>query len=150
MSFIYQNIQRELQNRQLEKWRLKINTWLLFIDDWNEKSARNELACLTVRKDVKGEVKMDFRPTNRFPRWLSGEEFVCQAGDMGQEDSLEKKMATHSNILAWKSCEQRNVAGHSPWGLKETDMTQWLKLQVKRRWWMDREKHKQIFVSSRH
>ena len=44
------------------------------------------------------------------PRWLSGKESTCQAGDMGWEDSqslgwedsLEEEMATYSSILAWK------------------------------------------------
>ena len=38
------------------------------------------------------------------PRWLSGKESACQAGDhrLGQEDPLEKGMATHSSVLAWK------------------------------------------------
>ena len=35
-----------------------------------------------------------------FPRWLSGKESTCQAGDMGWEDSLEDEMATYSSILA--------------------------------------------------
>ena len=30
---------------------------------------------------------------------------------LGQEDSLEKGMATHSNSLAWESWGQRNLAG---------------------------------------
>ena len=38
------------------------------------------------------------------PRWLSGKESTCQAGDPGLivcwEDTLEEEMATHSNILA--------------------------------------------------
>ena len=35
------------------------------------------------------------------PRWLSGKESACQAGDhrLGQEDPLEKEMATHFSIL---------------------------------------------------
>ena len=35
---------------------------------------------------------------------------------LGQEDPLEKEMATHSNILAWenKSHGQRSPAGYSP------------------------------------
>ena len=39
------------------------------------------------------------------PRWLSGKESACSARDKGslsQEDPLEKKMAIHSSILAWK------------------------------------------------
>ena len=38
-----------------------------------------------------------------FPWWLSGKESACNVGDMGWEDLLEKGMATHSNILAWRS-----------------------------------------------
>ena len=38
--------------------------------------------------------------------WLSGKESACNKGDPGsipgQEDPLEKGMATHSSILAWK------------------------------------------------
>ena len=33
---------------------------------------------------------------------------------LGQEDPLEKGMATHSSILAWRISEQRNLAGYSP------------------------------------
>ena len=32
----------------------------------------------------------------------------------GLEDLLEKEIATHSNILSWKSHRQRNLAGYSP------------------------------------
>ena len=32
-------------------------------------------------------------------------------------------MATHSSILAWRIHGQRNLAGYSPWGHKESDMT---------------------------
>ena len=37
---------------------------------------------------------------------------------LGQEDPLEKEMATHSSILAWKSHGQRSLGGYSPWGCK--------------------------------
>ena len=33
---------------------------------------------------------------------------------LGLEDLLEKEMATHSSILAWKSYRQRGLAGYSP------------------------------------
>ena len=42
----------------------------------------------------------------------------------GREDPLEKEMATHSSILPGKSHEWRRLAGYSPWGLKELDMTE--------------------------
>jgi len=41
-----------------------------------------------------------------FPAGSDGKESSCSAGDqvrsLGQEDPLEKGMATHSNILAWR------------------------------------------------
>ena len=37
---------------------------------------------------------------------------------LGWEDPLEKGMATHSSILAWRIHEQRSLASYSPWGLK--------------------------------
>ena len=45
---------------------------------------------------------------------------------LGWEDPLEKEMATHTGILAWekKSHGQRSLAGYSPWGCKELDMTE--------------------------
>ena len=43
---------------------------------------------------------------------------------LGQEDSLEKEMAIHSSIPAWKFHGQRKLAGYSPWGLKESDTTE--------------------------
>ena len=50
---------------------------------------------------------------------------VCS---QGQEDSLEKEMATHFNILAWRI--QRSPADYSPWGCKESDMTEQLTLFI--------------------
>ena len=41
-----------------------------------------------------------------------------------QEDPLEKEMALHSSILAWKSHGWCSLAGCSPWGRKESDMTE--------------------------
>jgi len=40
-----------------------------------------------------------------------------------QEDPLKKEMATHSRILAGKSHGKRSLAGYSPWGCKQSDMT---------------------------
>jgi len=40
------------------------------------------------------------------PWWLSGKESACSTGDvfwsLGRKDPLEKEMATHSSILAWR------------------------------------------------
>ena len=34
---------------------------------------------------------------------------------LGEEDLLEKGMATHSSILAWRIHAQRSLVGYSPW-----------------------------------
>ena len=34
-------------------------------------------------------------------------------------------MAPHSSILAWKVYGQRSLAGYSPWGHKETQLSDW-------------------------
>ena len=41
---------------------------------------------------------------------------------LGQEDPLEKEMATHSSTLAWKI--PWSLVDYSPWGRKESDKTE--------------------------
>ena len=36
----------------------------------------------------------------------------------GREDPLEKKMATHADILVWEIHGQKSLVGYSPWGHK--------------------------------
>ena len=43
---------------------------------------------------------------------------------LGWEDSLEKGMATHSNILAWEIHGQRSLPEYSSWSHKESDTTE--------------------------
>ena len=43
---------------------------------------------------------------------------------LGWEDPLEKEMATTPVLLPGKSHGQRSLAGYSPWGRKELDMTE--------------------------
>ena len=42
---------------------------------------------------------------------------------LGWQVPLEKEMATHSNILAWRIPWTEEPGGHSPRGHKESDMT---------------------------
>ena len=49
----------------------------------------------------------------------------------GQEDLLDKGIATHSTILAWRIQGTEELVGYSPWwgvegGYKELDRTEWL------------------------
>ena len=46
-----------------------------------------------------------------------------QVQSLGQEDPLEKGMATQSSILAWRIPWTRSLAGYTPRGRKELDMT---------------------------
>ena len=40
-------------------------------------------------------------------------------------------MAIHSSILAWKILWKEELAGYSPWGLKELDTTEQLHSHIK-------------------
>ena len=42
---------------------------------------------------------------------------------LGQENPLEKGMATHSSLLAWR-IPQRSQVGYSPWGCEESGMSE--------------------------
>ena len=48
---------------------------------------------------------------------------------LAQEHPLEKEMATHSTILVWKIPRTEEPGGYSPWGRKESDMTEQLSAQ---------------------
>ena len=60
-----------------------------------------------------------------FPGGSVGKESACktQVRSLGQEDPLEKGMATHSNIVTWRIPMDRGawLATVSPWGGKESD-----------------------------
>ena len=62
------------------------------------------------------------------PLWLSSKESAFDAGgtetcvqSLGQQDPLEEKMATHSEIWPGKSQRQRSLVGYSSWHCKELD-----------------------------
>ena len=65
-----------------------------------------------------------------FPDGSAVKNLPAKAGDIrdlglipGQENLLEKEMATHSGILAWEIHGQRSLVGYSPWRCKELDRT---------------------------
>ena len=47
-----------------------------------------------------------------------------QVQSLGQEDLLEKEMATHFSILAWRIPWTEEPLVYSRWGHKELDMTE--------------------------
>ena len=65
------------------------------------------------------------------PMCCSGKESPCQCRKLKRcgfnlmvlENALEKEMAAHSNIHAWKIPWTEEPGGYRPWGQKESDMT---------------------------
>ena len=59
---------------------------------------------------------------------LVAKNLPTNAGDagsiLGQEDPLEEGMAPHSIFLPAEPHGQRSLVGYSPWGRKESDMTE--------------------------
>ena len=62
----------------------------------------------------------------KFTGGSEGKESAYNAGvwvrSLGREDPLEEKMATPSSMEELHG--QRSLAGYSPWGHKESDMTE--------------------------
>ena len=53
-----------------------------------------------------------------------------QVWSLGQEDPLEKEIATYSKILAWKIPRTEEPCGLQSMGLEESDTTEQLNHQV--------------------
>ena len=53
-----------------------------------------------------------------------------QVQSLGQEDPLEKEIATYSSILAWKSPQIEEPRGYIPQGCKESDTTEHSTAQI--------------------
>ena len=63
-----------------------------------------------------------------FPGGLDGEESACSAGDLGSIPGSRRSLrGEHGNPLQYSYLEnphgQRSLAGYSPWGHTESDMT---------------------------
>ena len=53
-----------------------------------------------------------------------------QVQSLGQEDLLEKEIAPHSSILAWRIPRTEEPDGLQSMGLQESDMTEGLTVKV--------------------
>ena len=79
---------------------------------------------------------MQLTPHNWFPRWFSGQESAFNA-DLGSIPGMGWSRGEgngNSFYLLEKSHEQRSLAGYSPWGHKESDVTEWLHTNTPRNW----------------
>ena len=69
--------------------------------------------------------------SHKLPRWLSGEESACKVGDSdlipGSGRSLERKWQPTPVFLPWGIPWTEEPGGLHPWGVKELDVTWWLK-----------------------
>ena len=65
-----------------------------------------------------------------FSSGSDGKEFPCNMGDqvpsLGQEDALEKEIATHSCIIAREMPWMEEAGRYSSWGCKKSDITEQL------------------------
>ena len=72
---------------------------------------------------------------DRHPRWLSGKKSAYHAGDMGLILGYGRFLGEENgNPLQYSCLEnphgQRSLAGYSPWGRKESDLTEQLIMQA--------------------
>ena len=54
-----------------------------------------------------------------------------RVGSLGREDPLEKEMATHSSLLAWRIPWTEEPGGLQSGGVTELDTTQWLNNKIR-------------------
>ena len=81
-----------------------------------------------------GEIWMNFLANPLFlllPHGSDGKESACNVGDLGLIPGLGRSPGGgHGNPLQYCSLKnphgQRSPVGYSPWGLKESDTTEWL------------------------
>ena len=71
-------------------------------------------------------------PLHWLPRWLNGKEFACNAGDLGWDHPWVGKIPWRRKwqptpvFLLGEFHGQRSLVSYSPWGHKESDVTEWL------------------------
>ena len=75
-----------------------------------------------------GDFKLKFTERKRFPSGLAVKNLPANAGDIGDSGDLpDPSFGKWQPILVFvpgKSYGQRRLAGHSPWGRKESDTTE--------------------------
>ena len=80
----------------------------------------------------------EFRIEKLYSRWHSGKESTCQCrrcrrcqfGPWVEKIPWRRKWQPTPVSLPGKFHGQRIPVGHSPWGLKESDLTEWLTLSL--------------------
>ena len=74
--------------------------------------------------------KRYYRDIQHFPIGSDGKEPACNVGDLGSISGLGRSGGGHGNPLQYFCLEnsqgQRSLVGHSSWGHRESDATEWL------------------------
>ena len=101
--------------------KMKYTTWLSSFCNYKIRHIHFSFWCVSCKMMV-------------FPGDSDGKESPCSSGDpgsvFGSEYLLEKGMETHFSILAWRISWTEKLVVYSPWGHKESDITEWLKLSL--------------------
>ena len=93
---------------------------------------------------------MIFHPIDKYSLVAQLLKSACNAGNLGSIPGLGRSPGGgHGNLLQYSCLEnphgQRSLAGYSPWGCKESDMTEWLSTQAPPNWLNQKPKHAVIF-----
>ena len=100
--------------------RCSMNTYMF--RQWiNEKNVSNEKKILVKQNKRINGIK-DSLVAQSVKNQPAKQETWVQS--LGWKDPLEKGMATHSSILAWRIQWTTSLVGYSPWNHKESDTTE--------------------------
>ena len=117
---------------KLDSWESRLST-LPGKDAWTE-SQRKKISSSKQREDDKqiheiAEQVYKQVTSNTRPGGSDSKESICNAGDLGSIPGLGRSPGRgHGNPLQYSCLEnphgQRSLAGYTPWGHKELDMTE--------------------------
>ena len=108
---------------------------IIWLELWNPQ--RQDIIILMLQtKELNSEkwkwFSSGYGLTQGFPGGSEVKESAWNAGDLGSipelEDPLEKRTATHSSILAWRTPWTGKPGGLQFMDHKDSDMTEWLTL----------------------
>ena len=93
--------------------------WLNTVTKMQYRGVVVKSSCSGLLSSPFARLSLSVLPYKWWSRWLSGLRTLLpmqetRVRSLGQEEPLEKEMATHSSILAWEIHGWRSLAGNSP------------------------------------